>query len=145
MFDDHQEQTKNWPHNRFADIRNIFELFNKNCLKHVIPLEYLAIDETLYAMRNRISIKQYNPNKPAKYGLLFISLNDARFPHRYNSLVYAGKPEQGDGPFYIEGIETCKNIGRKNRFKTTSARRKYINGPPLHKHTYCKLVVGKKQ
>ena len=56
-----------------------FELFNKNCLKHVIPSEYLVIDET-YTMRNQISIKQYNLNKPAKYGLLFKSINDARFP-----------------------------------------------------------------
>ena len=92
-------------------------------------------------MKNQISIKQYNPNKPAKYGLLFKFLNDGCFPYTYNSLVYAGKPDQGDEPFYIEGIETYKNIGRKNMFKTTS-RTKYINGP-LHKHTYCKLVVGK--
>ena len=48
MFDDHQERTENWPHDRFAAISNFFELFNKNCLKHVIPSEYLAIDETLY-------------------------------------------------------------------------------------------------
>ena len=106
MFDDHQERTENWPHDRFAAIRIFFELFNKNSLKHVIPSEYLAINETLYAMRNQNSIKQYNPNKPAKYGLLFKPLNDARFPYKYNSLVHAGKPEQGDGPFYIEGIET---------------------------------------
>ena len=46
------------------------------------------------------------------YGLLFKSLNDARFPYTYNSLVYAGKPEQDDGLFYIEGIEKyTKNIG----------------------------------
>ena len=57
-------------------------------------------------MRNQISIKQYNPNKPAKYGLLFKSLNVVRFPYTYNSLVYAGKPEQGNRPFSIEGIET---------------------------------------
>ena len=94
------------------------ELFNKNCQKHVIPSEYLAIDGTLYTVRNQISLKQYNPNKPAKYGLLCKSLNDARFPHTYNSLVYAGKPEQGDGPFHIEGIETYKNIGRKKQVQS---------------------------
>ena len=105
MFDDHQERAENWPHDRFVAIRKFFELFNKNCLKHVIPSEYLAIDETFYPMRNQISIKQYNPNKPAKYGLLFRSVNDARFPYTYQSLVYAGKPEQGDGPYYIEGID----------------------------------------
>ena len=62
MFDDHQERAENWPHDRFAGIRNYFELFNKNCLKHVIPSEYLVIDETSYAMSYQISIKQYNPN-----------------------------------------------------------------------------------
>ena len=56
-------------------------------------------------MRNQIGIKQYNPNKPAKYGLLFKSLNDARYPYTYQSIVYAGKPEKGDGPFYITGNE----------------------------------------
>ena len=114
MFDDHQERAENWPHDRFAAIRKFFELFNKNCLKHVIPSEYLAIDETFYPMRNQISIKQYNPNKPAKYGLLFKSLN-------------AGKPKQGEGPYYIEGVDMyIKTLVEKNRFKVTSARRKYI-------------------
>ena len=83
----------------------LLEAFNRNCLKHVIPSEYLSIDETLYPMRNQILIKQYNPNKLAKYGLLFKSLNDSRFPYTYDSLVYAGKPEQGNGPYYIDNIE----------------------------------------
>ena len=43
-------------------------------------------------MRHQIGMKQYNPNKPA------ISLNDARFPHTYQSTVYARKPKNGDGP-----------------------------------------------
>ena len=43
MFDDHQERAENWPRDRFAAIRNIFELFNKN----VIPSEYLATDDTV--------------------------------------------------------------------------------------------------
>ena len=68
---------------RFAAIRNFFELFNKNSLMHVIPSECLAIDETLYAIRNQISIKQYKLNKPAKYGLLFKPLNYAHFPYTY--------------------------------------------------------------
>ena len=104
MFDDIEERTANWPQDRFAAIRNLFEAFNRNCLKHVIPSEFLSIDETLYPMRNQVSIKQYNPNKPAKYGLLFKSLNDARFPYTYDSLVYAGKPEQVGGPYYIDTI-----------------------------------------
>ena len=37
MFDGEEECAASWPHDRFADIRNLFELFNQNCLNHVIP------------------------------------------------------------------------------------------------------------
>ena len=37
-------------------------------------------------------MKQYNPNKPAKYGLLYRCISDARLPYTYNTLLYAGKP-----------------------------------------------------
>ena len=96
IFDDQEEREASWPHDRFAARRNLFELFNRNILKHLISSEFLSIDETLYPMRIQVVMKQYNPNKPAKYGLLFKSFNDARFPFTYNSLVYAGKPEQKD-------------------------------------------------
>ena len=103
-FDDPEERKLNWPLDRFAAIREIFEIMMKNCQKYVIPSEFLCIDETLYPMRNQVSIKQFNKNKPAKYGLLFRSLNDSRFPYTYNSIVYAGKPESGTGPYYLSGI-----------------------------------------
>ena len=37
-------------------------------------------------------MKQYNPNKPAKYGILYHTLSDARVPYTYYTLPYAGKP-----------------------------------------------------
>ena len=37
-------------------------------------------------------MKQYNPSKPAKYGLLYRSLCDAVVPYTYITLPYAGKP-----------------------------------------------------
>ena len=49
-------------------------------------------------------MKQYNPNKPAKYGLLFKELNSVRVPYTHRSEVYAGKPEE-PGPYYIKGVE----------------------------------------
>lgn len=71
----------------------------------MFPSEYIAIDETLYPMRHQIAFRQYNPNKPAKYGLLFKSINDARFPFTYQATAYAGKPESGNGPYYIDKTE----------------------------------------
>ena len=66
------------------------------------PSALLAIDETLYPYRGYIGFKQYNPNKPAKYGLLYRSLCDATIPYTYFSLSYAGKPEilEGDAAKY---------------------------------------------
>jgi len=58
-------------------------MFNERMKSVLVPSEFLSIDETLYAMRNQIAFRQYNPNKPAKYGLLYKSLNDARFPFTY--------------------------------------------------------------
>ena len=37
-------------------------------------------------------MKQYNPNKPAKYGFLYRSICDTRLPYTYSTLPYGGKP-----------------------------------------------------
>ena len=58
------------------------------------PSSYLAIDETLYPYSGYISIKKYNPSKPAKYGLLNRSLCDAVVPYTYYTLPYSGKPSK---------------------------------------------------
>ena len=50
-------------------------------------------------MRHQIAFRQYNPNKPHKYGVLLKSMNDARFPYTYKALPYAAKATAGDGPF----------------------------------------------
>ena len=52
-------------------------------------------------MRHQIAFHQYNPNKPHKYGVLFKSLNEARFPYTFKSVPYAAKLTSGDGPYYI--------------------------------------------
>ena len=104
-FDDPSTRRERWVTDRFAAFRNIFEEFNDNCSKHLIPSEYLSMDETLYPMRTRIAFRQYNPSKPATYGLLFKSLNDARVSYTYRSLVYAGKPQQLPAQHYVSGNE----------------------------------------
>ena len=79
----------------------VWGLFNKNLGKCIARSKYLTIDETLYPMRHQIAFRQYNPNKPHKYGFLFKSLNEACFPYTFKSVPYAAKPTSGDGPFYI--------------------------------------------
>ena len=101
----------------------------------LVPSEYLSIDETLFAMRHQIGFRQYNPNKPAKYGLLYKSLNDARFPFTYQIIPYSGKPVDGDGPYYLKTTEDyVKNLvesipGRNLKGRNISMNRLYTSIP----------------
>ncbi len=104
-FDDLGTRNERWQHDRAAAIRGFFEDFNINCAKMRVPTEYLAIDETLYPYRGNIGFRQYNPAKPAKYGLLYRSLSDSVKRYTYFSLFYAGKPRGIPDSFYVSSVD----------------------------------------
>ena len=56
-------------------------------------------------MRKQINFRQYNRGKPAKYGMLFKSINSATYPYTYQSHVYCVKPKGEPNEFYISGTE----------------------------------------
>ena len=99
-FDNISTRKTRWEHDRFTAFREFFETFNDNCSKHVTPNDYMSLDETLYAMRHQIGFRQYNPDKPAKCGMLFKSINSAGCPYLHRSVVYAGKPEGEPNNYY---------------------------------------------
>ena len=84
-FDNHIDRENNWPTDRFAAMRPVWVLLNSNLGKYVAPSEYLTIDETLYPMRHQVAFRQYNSNKPHKYGLL-LSVNTILTSH--TSMVF---------------------------------------------------------
>ena len=49
-FDNPQEGTELWETDRFAVVKEIWEIFNSSLSKHVAPSEYLSIVQTLYLM-----------------------------------------------------------------------------------------------
>ena len=104
-FDEENTRERGWKEDGFAAFRQVFEEFNNNCSKNLVPSEYLSLDETLYPMRNQINFRQYHPNKPAKYGVLFKSINDLRFSYTYRSDMYDGKRVNGAGPYFVKGTE----------------------------------------
>ena len=104
-FDDPEERRGLWRSDWFANARELTVIFNDRMKGVLVPNEYLLIDETLYAMHHQIKFRQYNPNKPTKYGLLYKSLNDARFPFIYQVVPYCGKPVQGTGLYYLNVTE----------------------------------------
>ena len=102
-FDDIETREERWKSDRFTAMRDIFEACNKSFGSALVPENFIALDETLYPTRNQISFKQYNPDKPAKYGLLFKSLNSARYPYTYQTHVYCGKPTGTPDEYYVQG------------------------------------------
>ena len=69
-FDDKTLHQDRWKNDKFACMREIFEAMNSRNASMRCPSALLAVDETLYPYRGHIGFKQYNPQKPAKYGLL---------------------------------------------------------------------------
>ena len=57
------------------------KMFCLNFFSQIFPSEYLSLDETLYPMRNQIEFRQFNPNKPAKYEMLFKSVNAVNYSY----------------------------------------------------------------
>ena len=69
------------------------------------PGDYLSLYETLYPMLTQISFKQFNTSNPATYGLLFKSVNAARYPYTFISSPYSVKPIEEGGQYYIQVTE----------------------------------------
>ena len=67
----------------------------------MLPDDYLSLDETLSLTRVGVAFHQYTKKKPAKYGLLFRSINGAEMPYNYTSILYSGKPPGEPNEYYI--------------------------------------------
>ena len=100
-FDDESTRAERLEKDRFTAIREFLEKFNYQCMLVLAPGDYLSLDETHNPMRTQISFKQFNPSKPAKYGLLFKSVNAVRYPYTFVSSPCSGKPREEGGQYYI--------------------------------------------
>ena len=81
-FDGKRTCNDRWKNDKYAYMRELFEKMNVQNAKRRFPSPLLAIDETLYPYRGATGFKQYNPNKPAKYGL-----NPRRFLKKQQSFM----------------------------------------------------------
>lgn len=104
-FDDLDTRQERWKHDRFAAFREIHQDFTQKCMEALTPDDFLTLDETLYPMRTGVSFRQFNKNKPAKYGLLYKSLNSVRYPYTFVTHIYSGKPKDEPNEHYVCGTE----------------------------------------
>ena len=81
QFDNFTARPQRWRSDRFAAFREFLKCFNENCAQLRTPSEYLTIHESLYPHQGKIVIRQYNSNKPVRYGILYRSISDNRFPY----------------------------------------------------------------
>ena len=72
-------------------------------MKFLVPDDYLSLDETLYPTSMQISFKQFNPSKPAKYGMLYKSMDACRYPFTFLTTVYPTKPKADLTFYYTPG------------------------------------------
>ena len=90
---------------RFTSIRSFFEECQNKFAIALIPEQYLTLDETVYPMRNPISFRIYNKNKPNKYGMLYKSLNAVIYPYTYQSHAYCSTPLGTPTSHFVKGTE----------------------------------------
>ena len=64
----------------------------------------MSLDDTFYPTRTQISFKQFNPSKPAKYGMLYKSINSFRYPFAFSTVVYSDKPKAEPTSYYTPGM-----------------------------------------
>ena len=61
-------------------MRKLFELTKERNAK-IKYSSFLLTIETFYPYNGKIAFKEYNPNKPAKYRLLYRNLRDSKKPY----------------------------------------------------------------
>lgn len=123
-FDDSSTQLQRLSTDKFAPIRKIWDIFIDNCKEMYIPSENLTVDDQLLAFAGRCPFRMYIPNKPAKYGIKFIFINDHNSKYLLGAIPYLGKQVATDdnstnlGHYYTK--ELTRPYHNTNRNVTTS-------------------------
>uniref|UniRef100_A0A1B6C4G3 PiggyBac transposable element-derived protein domain-containing protein n=1 Tax=Clastoptera arizonana TaxID=38151 RepID=A0A1B6C4G3_9HEMI len=83
---------------KLAAFRNVFDLFNRNCVNNYVLSSFATIDEQLVAFCGRCPFRQFMKSKPAKYGIKIFTITDAKMFYVHNMEVYVGN-QPGNSPF----------------------------------------------
>ncbi|GBP41623.1 PiggyBac transposable element-derived protein 4 [Eumeta japonica] len=115
-FDDKSTRDERKAQDKFAPIREWWEVFIQICRDSYKAGSYLTIDEQLLGFRGRCPFRMYIPSKPNKYGLKILMLCDSKTNYMLNAMPYVGKTEtNGDslGSYYVKTL--TENLWGSNR------------------------------
>jgi len=79
---------------KFAPIREVFNLFSECCRTSYIPECSLTLDEQVLPLKTRCGFIVFMPNKPDKYGLKFWLLCEVNSKYVVNIMPYLGAQEK---------------------------------------------------
>ena len=105
-FDDKNTREERKQKDKFAAIRELYEEFNEQCRANWELSDQITIEETLRRFRGRVAFKVYNPDKPAKYGILFRVLTDGVYRYVHRMMPYAGAPEDQEAAAAAKSMNT---------------------------------------
>lgn len=130
-FDDKNTRPQRRQADKFAHIRQIFDVYVANCKKYYSPYEYCTIDEQMLSFRGRCSFVVYNPMKPDKYGIKIVQINDARTSYMFNAIPYVGEikdrlKNESVPTYYVRNLSepifnTNRNVTTDNWFTSIEA------------------------
>uniref|UniRef100_A0A336MIT5 CSON015446 protein n=1 Tax=Culicoides sonorensis TaxID=179676 RepID=A0A336MIT5_CULSO len=96
-FDDSKTRDERMKTDRFAPVREVWEIFIENCRNNYKPGSFVTIDEQLLAFRGRCSFRMYMPNKPAKNGIKTVMMCDTTTNYLIDAIPYLGKNTNTNG------------------------------------------------
>ena len=87
-----------------------------------------------------------HPSKPAKYRLLFKSINAVRHPYIFVTARYVGKPQNEDGLFYHPATENVtKHLNESHGWQTVIRSAQHIFRPIVHIVYACSMDFEQKR
>lgn len=109
-FDDLNTRVQRKEQDKLAPLRDIADIFAKNCRESYCPSACGTIDEQLVSFRGRCPFRVYIPSKPGKYGIKIWALCDAENFFCCNFQVYLGKvgdvAERNQGPRVVKTLSS---------------------------------------
>ena len=114
-FDNKDTRQERLISDRLAAIRQVSDIFAKNCINTYYPSAMLCVDERMVSFRGRVKFRVYMPNKPDKYGIKLWSLADNDTKYIKNFEVYLGKIdnkiEREQGKRVVISLSRCLESG----------------------------------
>lgn len=96
-FDDKSTREERKAIDKFAPIREIWEMLIAVCRDNYKPGSYVTVDEQLLGFRGRCPFRMYIPSKPDKYGIKTVVLCDSKTNYMIDAIPYMGKGTNTNG------------------------------------------------